>query len=422
MKKILILILMIFLVGCHTETTGVFKIKYAYEELTVGDVVKLETNITTLSNEFSDEDIVWESSNDNASVDKGIVTALQVGEVEIIATVGNFKTSIKYVINPKPVKTVLTIKGLNTVAVGKTLQLTIEINKDMSNEVTWVSSDPNIASVNQSGMVSAYKSGLVTISVTSKADTSLVDEHIVYVKNEDGLIDHIKNEIVNIIYELQGDFDLTYISNKIITLVENNREAVVGVSNYKYGKDQFGNPTTILNRASVGTGAIYQKETNGENHTYTVMTNYHVIEKADVVKVYLGYLDREVTAEVIKSSEELDLAIITFTDTVDINPLEFGTEADFKTADFVVAIGNSNGYDYFGSVTFGIISEKSRTLKDEEAIFIQHTAAINPGNSGGPLFSLDGKIIGINTLKIVSSDIDNMGFSVSIVSILSFLE
>ena len=81
-----------------------------------------------------------------------------------------------------------------------------------------------------------------------------------------------------------------------------------------------------------------------------------------------------------------------------------------SVGDFAIAIGNSNGYEYYGSVTFGIISYVDRTLDGEISTYLQHDVAINPGNSGGPLLDINGKVIGINTLKIVEDEIDNMGF------------
>jgi S1-C subfamily serine protease len=424
MKKVMILIMMLFLIGCQAKQieNKPLTISYAYEELYVGDVVKLETNIEKVSEDYKETDLTWTSSDDNiASVDDGVVIALKAGEVEIIASIGNYEAKKKFVINEKQERTILSIQGLNTVIVGETIQLEAIMNNQMDNTVTWLSEDPTIATVDQEGLVTAVKTGLVKIIAQSKFSSTLKSEHLLYVKAKDGIQDVIKNEIIHTIYELDGDFDLSYINNQTVTLVNNVREAVVGVSNYQYGKDIFGRPTKDLNRSSIGTGAIYQKQVNENDFTYTLITNHHVVENAAVVKIYLGYLDKEVEATVIKDSAILDLAIVTFTTEEDINPLSFSDE-EFATSDFVVAIGNSYGYEYYGSVTFGIISEKERHLDGEEALFIQHTAAINPGNSGGPLFSLDGKIIGINTLKIASNEIDNMGFAISVKTVKEFIE
>ena len=115
------------------------------------------------------------------------------------------------------------------------------------------------------------------------------------------------------------------------------------------------------------------------------------------------------------------MAVLTFKSTEDYEVIPLGNTSDVNQGDFAVAIGNANGYEYFGSVTFGVISYVNRELAGEEAVFLQHDVAINPGNSGGPLFSLDGKVIGVNTLKIVDTDIDNMGFSISIDVVKNYL-
>ena len=68
-----------------------------------------------------------------------------------------------------------------------------------------------------------------------------------------------------------------------------------------------------------------------------------------------------------------------------------------------------------------MVSYVNRSLRGESAIYIQHDAAINPGNSGGPLFNLKGEVIGINTIKLADTDIDNMGFSITIDVVKEFL-
>jgi len=104
-----------------------------------------------------------------------------------------------------------------------------------------------------------------------------------------------------------------------------------------------------------------------------------------------------------------------------MRPLEFADSNYLKKGMFAIAIGNPSGYEFYGSTTFGIISHPLRYISedtngngtdDAENEYIQHNVAINPGNSGGPLINMDGKIIGINTMKFVSQDIDNMGFSI----------
>ena len=88
---------------------------------------------------------------------------------------------------------------------------------------------------------------------------------------------------------------------------------------------------------------------------------------------------------------------------------------------FAIALGSPEGYEFYNSATFGIISHAKRYLADDtdgdnvadwDAEYIQHDVAINPGNSGGALINLEGKLIGINTLKLASTEIEGMGFAI----------
>jgi hypothetical protein len=426
MKKIFSLILLLgiaLLSGCvntSKQPNQNLSISINNNSLEVGSIIKLATNIAKVvdNNMFTEDDVNWTSSNlEVATVNKGIIEAVSPGVVEITAQVDQYIAKKSFTVTKKAVVPSLKIFGLQNVKIGETITLSSQLI-NVEGEVVWESQNSKIATVNNKGVVSGISSGIVIITAYMSNDSSVKDEHLVDVSNLNGQQDILINEIVRTIVEMEGTFDLTSVNNKVVSLVEASKDAVVGVSNYQ---KKISNGKEILERSGVGTGVIYKKVANGEHFTYTLITNYHVIDKNSNVKVYLGYLDYEVDATVLKTSEEYDLAILEFTDSVDIEPLAFGNLDSYYTGDFVVAIGNANGYEYFGSVTFGIISDKDRNLEDEASIFIQHDAAINPGNSGGPLFDLNGKIIGINTLKLASFNIDNMGFAVSIETILPFI-
>jgi len=128
-----------------------------------------------------------------------------------------------------------------------------------------------------------------------------------------------------------------------------------------------------------------------------LLTNNHVVDGADEITVNL--LDhREFSAEVIGVDERSDLALLKI-DASDLPYLEFGNSDDLKVGQWVLAIGAPFGLDYTASQ--GIISAIGRSIPTERnenyVPFIQTDVAINPGNSGGPLFSLDGKVVGINS-------------------------
>ena len=128
-----------------------------------------------------------------------------------------------------------------------------------------------------------------------------------------------------------------------------------------------------------------------------VMTNHHVIEGADEIRVVLADR-REFDAEVVGSDERTDLAVLRVKAVKGTLPfLEFDDSDQIEVGDLVLAIGNPFGVGQ--TVTSGIVSAVARThvgISDLN-FFIQTDAAINPGNSGGALVGMDGRLIGINT-------------------------
>jgi Do/DeqQ family serine protease len=128
-----------------------------------------------------------------------------------------------------------------------------------------------------------------------------------------------------------------------------------------------------------------------------VVTNNHVIEGADQVKVSLSD-KREFDAEIVLKDSRTDLAVLRLKDTKEKFPtLDLANSDDLQVGDVVLAIGNPFGVGQ--TVTHGIVSALARTqvgITDYQ-FFIQTDAAINPGNSGGPLVDMTGKLVGLNT-------------------------
>src|SRR4026209_1227774 len=128
-----------------------------------------------------------------------------------------------------------------------------------------------------------------------------------------------------------------------------------------------------------------------------VVTNNHVIEGADQVKISLAD-KREFEAEIVLKDSRTDLAVLRVKDGKEkFATLDFANSDELLVGDVVLAIGNPFGVGQ--TVTHGIISALARTqvgITDYQ-FFIQTDAAINPGNSGGALVDLSGKIVGINT-------------------------
>ena len=141
-----------------------------------------------------------------------------------------------------------------------------------------------------------------------------------------------------------------------------------------------------------------------------IVTNNHVIEDADQIKVILSD-DKEFDAELVGRDSKTDLALIQIKGARDLAPLPLGNSDDLKVGTWVVAIGSPFGLEQ--TVTAGIVSAKGRIIgSGPYDDFIQTDASINPGNSGGPLLNMDGEVVGINTAIIASGQ--GIGFAIPI--------
>ncbi|MCR9220467.1 MAG: DegQ family serine endoprotease [Alphaproteobacteria bacterium] len=144
-----------------------------------------------------------------------------------------------------------------------------------------------------------------------------------------------------------------------------------------------------------------------------VITNNHVIDGADEIKVILQN-DEELEAELIGTDPKTDIAVLSVGEGHDLTQVPFGDSDAARIGDWVVAIGNPLGFG--GTVTAGIVSARGRDINaGPYDNFIQTDAPINRGNSGGPLFNLDGEVIGINT-AIVSQTGGSIGIGFAIPS------
>lgn len=158
----------------------------------------------------------------------------------------------------------------------------------------------------------------------------------------------------------------------------------------------------------LGSGVIVEQRDN----LYYVLTNDHVVGKADSIRVSVAD-GRIFIGEVVGSDERKDLALVKFeSDSDDISVAVLGDSDELQVGDMVIAVGNPYGYD--STLTSGIVSAIGRRgpLKNISD-FIQTDAAINQGNSGGALVNLYGEVIGINTW-ISTPTGGNIGLSFSI--------
>ena len=163
-----------------------------------------------------------------------------------------------------------------------------------------------------------------------------------------------------------------------------------------------GNPPD-RKQQGVGSGFIMSKEGY-------ILTNNHVVEDADRIKVKLAG-GKEFDGKIVGRDPKTDLALIQIEAASDLQPLKLGNSDELKVGNWVVAVGSPFGLEQ--TVTAGIVSAKGRVIgSGPYDNFIQTDASINPGNSGGPLINLQGEVVGINTAIVASGQ--GIGFAIPI--------
>lgn len=154
---------------------------------------------------------------------------------------------------------------------------------------------------------------------------------------------------------------------------------------------------------SLGSGFIIDKDGY-------IVTNNHVIENADKIKVIMQD-GQELDAEIVGRDPNTDLAIIKIQPERDLPVLKFGNSDSLGVGEWVLAIGNPFGLTH--TVTAGVVSAKGRVIgSGPYDDFIQTDASINPGNSGGPLLNMAGEVVGINTAIIPGGQ--GIGFAIPV--------
>lgn len=212
---------------------------------------------------------------------------------------------------------------------------------------------------------------------------------------------------------------------KIITdttaAVQKAKPAVVSVINMQRMESLIPGMSTESDEAEEagsGSGVIYKVE---GDRAY-VVTNYHVVDGAEELKINLESGD-SVDAELVGSDIWTDLAVLSIPADVVETTIEFGDSNDLLVGEPAIAIGSPLGEIFSGSVSQGIISGLDRSVpvdldgdgsNDWEATVLQTDAAINPGNSGGALIDSNGRLIGINSMKVGIASVEGIGFAIPV--------
>ena len=237
--------------------------------------------------------------------------------------------------------------------------------------------------------------------------------------------------------KVKGSLDVSDIASEALpSIVSITTKSVQEVQNYfgMYGMYGYA-PQQEQEVEGSGSGIIVGKN----DDELLTATNYHVVEGADTLSV--AFADgNAVEASVKGFDEERDLAVVSVSlddiedDTMDaISVAKIGSSDNLKVGEQVVAIGNALGYGQ--SVTTGIVSAKNRRMdSDNNTVtdgsddssdgvnLIQTDAAINPGNSGGALLNMEGEVVGINSAKLASTEVEGMGYAIAISDVTDILQ
>ena len=224
----------------------------------------------------------------------------------------------------------------------------------------------------------------------------------------------VKNEVSN------NDNSNVTTKNVSITVDENATSIAQAVSE-KASDSVVGIRTTTSVMSFFGGSQESKGEGSGVVYSSDgyIITNYHVIEEAvkstsgSKIEVFIGSLDsKSYEASVVGYNISSDLAVIKI-NAKNLSAVEIADSSTLKVGQPAVTIGAPGGLEFMGSVTYGIISGLDRVVSANSSVsLIQTDAAINPGNSGGALLDVTGKLIGINSSKIVAEEFEGMGFAI----------
>ncbi|WP_214740416.1 MULTISPECIES: trypsin-like peptidase domain-containing protein [unclassified Exiguobacterium] len=200
--------------------------------------------------------------------------------------------------------------------------------------------------------------------------------------------------------------------SSVTNAVATAQPAVVTVNNFA----QTGFSSEAV-EAGVGSGVIYKKE----GDSAYIATNHHVVNGAD--KLTVTFNDGTTAdATLMGSDATYDLAVLKVDADKVPAVISIGKSSELKPGQTVIAIGNPLG-QFENSVTRGVVSSTSRLVPvdtdengqaDFNAEVIQTDAAINPGNSGGALINEEGQLVGINSMKIATAEVEGVGFSIPV--------
>ena len=209
---------------------------------------------------------------------------------------------------------------------------------------------------------------------------------------------------------------LTNYSETGIAVANKVRPSIVGIK-VEYSVNSIFYRNSGSTATAEGSGIIMSEDgyilTNNHIINSSSSSSYYELGKANKVSVFLYDDETEYEAKIIGTDKQTDLAVIKI-DKTGLTAAEIGDSDSVQVGEFAMAIGNPLGMQ--SSVSSGIISATNRKVTTDGVTYnlIQTDAAINSGNSGGALVNAEGKVIGVNTLKLTGDNVEGMGFAIPI--------
>ncbi len=419
MKKNLILLLLIivttFITGCYVKVEEDFYINELTKlTLTVGETLNIK-------------DVEYDTESNVLTTKNGIVYASEVGEIVVKSPYGDFFVIVK------EENIVLNVSAKQLLEVGETTVIeALILPAYKSQEVTFTSSDENVIKVNEFGAVKGISDGVARVIVKSKEYNNVTSEITFVVMSKDEI--YYEDIIENIIKDQEINVNTSNHTKVLEGIINYNSSSLVGISSYDY---QFNK----LVGSAFGAGIIYKmnihyldgtvKENatylentkNIKEFTYYVITNKHLVQSYDDIRIYLGDSIDEISAQVIEYDEKIDLAVLKFKTKYYMPICKLGSSSDVEEGEFIISIGHGQGKEYYKTYTFGVVSGTERYVNtdtdndgvnDWDSEYIQHDAALNECDSGGAIVNMKGEIIGINSTKVSSNKFNNMSFAIPI--------
>ena len=404
-RIIIVLFMCLFLCACGGGDIETFYIKRIKEiNVNVGET-------------YTFDEIYESSDNEIFKIEEHIGTALQLGTAYV--RLPNEKSPI-YLVHITNDPKYINVEVKNIIAVGEATSITTIVSPlSASQSVEYEISDESIIKI-ENNQVIGLKEGYCDITIYSSVANSVKTEVAIIVENADEVNyeDKIEYEIINEDYH---NIDSSNIGSEINALVKNVEKAFIGITQYTNNEVSDFGGGVLYKRNGISTDNSIIEDVNVESDLeniksfeYYVITTRNFAYGATKLEIYLGAEYETYEASLVSYDPKVDLALLKFTSPFYLPLIKLGDSDDIKQGEFVISINNSNGQDYFRTVTYGIISATKRYIatdtdddqtSDWDSEFIQHDASINSEAAkkvvytSGDIYNYINKILNIQPEK-----------------------